>query len=240
LTEHLTFCQTKVGDPLRGLPAPVMQQSTVYCPVHGLFSPKAVINHSCINHSCPKCGRPGEPVPSSFARLQDRLEVLLDPQLSVKALLSLRQLASAAQAELLTPEEVARGVAHLALPCGDLFTVRVPNAPHYGELAEALGAILKARFTGGADFREDEEMGVQAGLQGELIVNDENFDIVLADAGQEIDSAHRLVCAQEAKIRSMRAAGLNTHDAEDLLAAYRYGAQLATDHRDALSRKRGK
>jgi hypothetical protein len=71
-------------------------------------------------------------------------------------------------------------------------------------------------------------------------VNDKNFDIALADAEQELDNARRLVRAQEAKIRSMRAAGLNPHDAEDLLAAYRYGTQLATDHRNALARKRAK
>jgi hypothetical protein len=131
-------------------------QPLVYCPVHGLFSPTAVVDSSC-----PKCGRKGEPVPPSFARLQDRWEGLLNPQLSVKALLSLRQLASAAQSGMLTPEEAARGIAHLAVPCGDLFAGRVPSAPLYGKLAEALGAILKARCIGGA---EDQEMGVQADL----------------------------------------------------------------------------
>jgi hypothetical protein len=129
-------------------------QPLIYCPVHGLFSPTPAVDSSC-----PKCGRKGEPVPPSFARLQDCLEGLLNPQLSVKALLSLRQLASAAQSGMLKPEEAARGVAHLAVPCGDLFAGRVPTAPFYGELAEALGAILRARFVKGA---EDEEMGVQA------------------------------------------------------------------------------
>jgi hypothetical protein len=71
-------------------------------------------------------------------------------------------------------------------------------------------------------------------------VDDKTLNIALANAKQDIDSVHGLVRAQEAKIKSMRAAGLNPHDAENLLEAYRFGAQLAIDHRDSLARKRVK
>jgi hypothetical protein len=124
-----------------------MHYSTVYCPAHGLFS-----HNSVVDYSCPKCGRPGEPLPVSFAGLQDRLEILVDPQMPVKALLSLRQIAFAAHAGLLTPEEAAKGASHIVAHCADLFTVSIPGNL-YAEIAEALGEVLKARFTGARSLR---------------------------------------------------------------------------------------
>lgn len=71
--------------------------------------------------------------------------------------------------------------------------------------------------------------------------NDQSFDDkALADAEQDVEGADKLVRGPEAKIASMRAAGLNTRDAEDLLRAYRYGAEMAAKHRDALAGKRSK
>lgn len=81
--------------------------------------------------------------------------MLVDPAISVKGLLSLRQLAVAAEQGLLTAEEAERGAARLALPCAELFS-RLRAAALYAELAEALGAVLKARFTAASDLRAEE------------------------------------------------------------------------------------
>lgn len=75
----------------------------------------------------------------------------------------------AAHTGLLTPEEAARDVVRLAVPCGDLLTGRIPSAL-YGELAEALGAVLKARSTIASDLRshDQESLGDEViALQGE-------------------------------------------------------------------------
>ncbi len=125
-----------------------MHQPVVYCPVHGLFS-----RHAGVDHSCPRCGRRGEPLPLSFAGLQDRLCRLVDPRIPVHALLSLRQIAFAAHAGLLTPEEAARGATHVFAQCADLFTISMPGSG-YSEIAEALGEVLKGRFASEREKRE--------------------------------------------------------------------------------------
>jgi hypothetical protein len=86
------------------------------------------------------------------------LDKLVDPGISVKGLLSLRQLAVAAHEGLLTAEEAAKGAARLAVPCADLFSGLQAGALYYSELAEALGAVLKARFTAASDL-QGEELG---------------------------------------------------------------------------------
>jgi hypothetical protein len=115
-----------------------MQHSVVYCPVHGLFS------RAIADHSCPRCGRNGEPDPALFAGLTDNIDVLLDPKIPVKTLLSLRQIALAAGAGLLTPEQAARGAARVAVHLAHLFGVNLSGSL-YLELAEAFGEVLKAR-----------------------------------------------------------------------------------------------
>jgi hypothetical protein len=117
-----------------------MHHSAVYCPVHGLFS-----RHAVVDHSCPKCGRRGEAIPASFTRLGDSLDVLIDPKLPTKALLALRQIAFAAHSDWLTTEEAARAATHILARCSNLLTVSIPQNA-YSELAALLGEILKARF----------------------------------------------------------------------------------------------
>src|SRR5687767_1059649 len=135
----LTLGQVKAGSP-KGQPVGVMHQSTVYCPAHGLFS-----RHAIVDHSCPKCGRQGEPIPASFASLAESLDVLTDPKLPTRAILALRQIAFAAHSGWLTTEEAARAATHILAQCSNLFTVSIPKHA-YPELVELLGEILKARF----------------------------------------------------------------------------------------------
>jgi hypothetical protein len=96
-------------------------------------------------------------MPQSFAGLE-QLDILLDPSLPVKTLLSLRQLANAAHAGFLTREQAARGAAHIGL-CADLFSSQTSQGK-YLELAEALGAIIRARSASARDLtlQEDEPM----------------------------------------------------------------------------------
>ena len=124
----------------QGQPVGLMNQSSVYCPAHGLFSRQAIVNHSC-----PKCGRQGEAIPASFASLGDSLDVLTDPKLPTKAILDLRQIAFAAQSGWLTTEQATRAATRILARCSDLFTVTVPQSA-YSQLAEMLGEVLKARF----------------------------------------------------------------------------------------------
>lgn len=56
----------------------------------------------------------------------------------------------------------------------------------------------------------------------------------LAEADEAIRAALSLARAQEAIVRQMRAAGLQTHEAEALLAAYRHGVHLAVRRKSSL------
>ena len=56
----------------------------------------------------------------------------------------------------------------------------------------------------------------------------------LQEAIEAVRSATALVVEQEAKIATMKAAGLNTNDAESLLAAYRAAAHYAGEQHDDL------
>jgi hypothetical protein len=53
-------------------------------------------------------------------------------------------------------------------------------------------------------------------------------------ADQAVQAAHSLIRAQEADIGRMREAGLNTQRAEALLHAYRDGARLTEERKQAL------
>jgi hypothetical protein len=118
-----------------------MHHSAVFCRRHGLFS-----SHAVSDNVCPTCGCEAE-IPASFASLADSLDLLIDPQQTVKTLLSLRQIALAAHAGLLTPEQAARGATRVAANLAHLFGVNISESL-YLELAEALGEVLKARSLG--------------------------------------------------------------------------------------------
>jgi 2-methylcitrate dehydratase PrpD len=56
----------------------------------------------------------------------------------------------------------------------------------------------------------------------------------LAEADEAIRAALSLARAQEARVKQMRAAGLQTGEAEALLAAYRHGVHLAIRRKSSL------
>jgi hypothetical protein len=62
----------------------------------------------------------------------------------------------------------------------------------------------------------------------------ERFENELRSAEQVLRAAQGLVRAQEAEVRRMRGAGLDTMRAESLLAAYREGVRLAIERREAI------
>jgi hypothetical protein len=132
-----------------------MPHTTVYCSHHGLFSWTPPVDHVC-----PKCGREDEPLPTAFVGLEECLDVLLNPEVPLKALLSLRQITFAANAGLLTPQEARKAAVHIWGDCADLFA-RPGNV--YFELAEALGEVIKARLSGEVLSEYSGE-----GFQGEL------------------------------------------------------------------------
>jgi hypothetical protein len=59
-------------------------------------------------------------------------------------------------------------------------------------------------------------------------------ELELKEAEEALREATGLIRAQEKKIASMKAAGLNTSDAEGLLLAYRTAIELATDRYNTL------
>jgi hypothetical protein len=61
-----------------------------------------------------------------------------------------------------------------------------------------------------------------------------NFEHELREATEAARAATDLVHAQEAKIAAMKAAGMNTSEAESLLASYRSAVQMATERRNTL------
>jgi len=68
----------------------------------------------------------------------------------------------------------------------------------------------------------------------------DDLDKELQEATQAVDLASGLVRLQEAHVARMRQAGIDTQQAEALLAAYRDGARYATKRRnEALGRLKG-
>jgi hypothetical protein len=62
----------------------------------------------------------------------------------------------------------------------------------------------------------------------------DDFDQQLADAEEAINTAQNLARSQEQQVARMQKEGLNTRDAEALLAAYRLGVQLAVQRKASL------
>lgn len=124
-----------------------MRYSTLYCRAHGLFA-----RAGTRIRKCPACNRPGEPIPSSFARLP-QLDALLDPELTAEALLSLRQLAFSAHSGFLTREEAAKGAFYIN-GRADFFSSDT-SPEYFFQLAEALSEILKARFADTGDLSHE-------------------------------------------------------------------------------------
>lgn len=56
----------------------------------------------------------------------------------------------------------------------------------------------------------------------------------LAETDEAVRAALSLARAQEARVKQMRAAGLETREAEALLAAYRHGVELAVRRKSSL------
>jgi hypothetical protein len=65
-------------------------------------------------------------------------------------------------------------------------------------------------------------------------MSDQGLEQELHAASEAVRDANGLVRHQEAEVIRMREAGLNTQQAEALLAAYRDGVRFATERRKAL------
>ena len=61
-----------------------------------------------------------------------------------------------------------------------------------------------------------------------------DLELSLAEADEAIKSALSLARAQEARVEQMRVQGLDAHEAEALLAVYRYGVHLAVRRKSVL------
>lgn len=61
-----------------------------------------------------------------------------------------------------------------------------------------------------------------------------DLELSLAEADEAIRSALNLARAQEVRVEQMRAEGIETREAEALLAAYRHGVHLAVRRKSAL------
>ena len=67
-----------------------------------------------------------------------------------------------------------------------------------------------------------------------MTLNDDKIAENLAAADQDIENARSLVRAQEILVSRLRAAGVNTRSAEDLLKAFMEGERLAMQRKERL------
>jgi hypothetical protein len=114
-----------------------------FCAIHGLFrmGSAPVLG----TNACPVCGRQGGVIPQSF---ESRLIILIDPDISLQVLITLRQIAESLKGGLLTAEEAQNAASRLSPKFSGIFqSLRRPQqaAQVAAAVIEATEAILTAR-----------------------------------------------------------------------------------------------
>jgi hypothetical protein len=126
------------------------------CPVHGLFPATAIALEnatvgfvSCVT-TCPQCGMTSEIIPGTYQARLDRLNLLLDPSISLLALGAIRKLAERAKAGEIDAQEAKREAEKIHPKAGSLFDIAnwsdQAKATLYASLIAAVAVIAAARI----------------------------------------------------------------------------------------------
>jgi hypothetical protein len=130
-----------------------------FCPQHGLFEAKDIrFGQNAkravllgLTYSCPLCRTASEVIPGEYSMYRDRLNVLIDPTISVDALIALRNIVVRLQRGELTAEEAEREATKVVQNFGDLLNFRTwppeARAIVIAALIAAIGSIISARST---------------------------------------------------------------------------------------------
>jgi hypothetical protein len=101
-----------------------------FCVPHGVFPATLIRLESgavgeFINcqHTCPVCGRDSEIIPGRYEAKSDRINVLIDPSISLSALVAIRNLALAVSLGRISPAEAKKEAEKIHPKAGKLFDV---------------------------------------------------------------------------------------------------------------------
>lgn len=129
-----------------------------FCKTHGFFpataialAPGSKLNIQGCIQTCPQCGAPGEILSGVYQAGSDRLNVLLDPSISLQALGALRKLVERAQAGDITHDEAKKEAEKINPKVGRLFDVAnwsdQARATLYAAIIGAVAYIAAAKIT---------------------------------------------------------------------------------------------
>lgn len=130
-----------------------------FCPNHGLFEARGIrfgpnAKRAALlglTYSCPLCRTASEAIPGEYSIYGDRLNVLVDPTISVDALIALRNIVVRLQRGELTAEEAEREATKAVQNFGGLLNFRTwppeARAIVIAALIAAIGSIIAARST---------------------------------------------------------------------------------------------
>lgn len=129
-----------------------------FCPVHGVFEtklfpmgPGSFVHFAGLDTTCPTCNGRSEIISGLYETKADRLNILLDPSISVEALAAVRELALKLQRGKITPAEATKVAEKIHPKAGRLFDLlRKSNEIGATQLAAAIitaaGVIIAARM----------------------------------------------------------------------------------------------
>jgi hypothetical protein len=131
--------------------------SLAFCPYHGVFQARSIRSGSDtkraallgLTSACPRCRTASEIIPGDYSVYGERLNVLLDPTISLDALMALNTIVLRLQTGELTAE-LAEGEARAAAESfGGLLNFRTwppgTRAMVIAALVTAVGSIIAAR-----------------------------------------------------------------------------------------------
>jgi hypothetical protein len=127
------------------------------CPVHGLFPATAfAIENATVGlidvaTTCPHCGRTSEVIPGTYQAEMDRLNILVDPSISLLALGAIRKLAEQVKAGEIDVEEAKRKAEKIHPKAGRLFDIAnrsdTAKSTLYSAIIAAAAVIAAAKIS---------------------------------------------------------------------------------------------
>jgi hypothetical protein len=128
-----------------------------FCPRHGLFAATAIaINEGAAatfigcGTNCPACGAAAEIIPGLYQPAADRMNLLVDPSISLLALGAIRNLVERLQAGKITEDDAKREAEKIHPGAGKLFDIAhwsdQAKATLYAAIIGAVAVIVAARI----------------------------------------------------------------------------------------------
>lgn len=127
------------------------------CPVHGLFPETGVAIENAtvglfnVETTCPHCGRAAEVIPGTYQAELSRLNILVDPSISLLALGAIRKLAELAKAGEIDIQEAKLKAEKIHPKAGRLFDIAnwsdAAKATLYSAIIAATAVIAAAKIS---------------------------------------------------------------------------------------------